>query len=178
MFWFFHPDRYGWIGSFTTYTGSDKRGTGKMMRWMGHGRRIAFLERISGIHYLARFRSGRYLHRRAMERDCPQVRYTILVGMIAAAFIPLLFIHIKAYAVSSVQEPVYQSYTSIEIQPGDTLWSLADRNTSGTGVSILEYLKEVQRLNHMEDDQLISGAYLIIPRYHTVLADDQKHTEE
>lgn len=61
----------------------------------------------------------------------------------------------------------YKYYTSIEIQEGDTLWHIAQNYAGGEWESSASYINEIKRLNHMKNDQLQSGGYLLIPYYST-----------
>lgn len=63
------------------------------------------------------------------------------------------------------QQPIYKYYTSIVVEYGDSLYSLAEEYASAGNQSIQDYVKEVMHINHMEDETLCSGQYLIIPYY-------------
>ncbi len=59
----------------------------------------------------------------------------------------------------------YKYFTSIPVKEGDTLWSLASVYTEGDERSRRNFMREVIRINHMLDDQLQAGDWLIIPYY-------------
>ena len=62
---------------------------------------------------------------------------------------------------TTVQEKVY---TSIEIQDGDTLWSLAE--TYGQKYKSYDvFINEVCDINKLSGDRITAGAYLLIPVY-------------
>lgn len=62
----------------------------------------------------------------------------------------------------------YKYYANIEIQPGDTLWALADEYMSDQYESRAAYLAEVRQLNGIGDsDSIVSGQYLVMPYYST-----------
>ena len=56
-------------------------------------------------------------------------------------------------------------YISIEVQYGDTLGSIADTYNSGTSCSREAYIRELMRMNHLTDDQIFAGTWLMIPCY-------------
>ena len=60
----------------------------------------------------------------------------------------------------------YKYYTSIEIQPGDTLWDLADEYLENYESKEV-YIKEVSQLNSIKNGKIISGQNLIMPYYST-----------
>lgn len=60
----------------------------------------------------------------------------------------------------------YKYYTNIEIQPGDTLWDLADEYLEHYE-SKEAYIQEVSQLNSIRNGKIISGQNLIMPYYST-----------
>lgn len=56
-------------------------------------------------------------------------------------------------------------YTSIQIQPGDTLWNIAKEYTLGTDITVEEYIDEVCRINEINQDQICSGDYIVVSYY-------------
>ena len=62
----------------------------------------------------------------------------------------------------------YKYYTNIEIQPGDTLWTLAENYMDENFESKEAYMAEVREINSLNDDsKIIAGQYLIMPYYST-----------
>lgn len=57
-------------------------------------------------------------------------------------------------------------YASIQIQNGDSLWSIADEYADEHYTGRFEYVSEVAEINgiHM-NDRLISGEYIVVPYY-------------
>lgn len=60
------------------------------------------------------------------------------------------------------KEQTYKYYTSVQIEAGDTLWSIANSYCNDSGMNISEYIKEIKQLNHLTSDTIISGQYLTI----------------
>ena len=56
-------------------------------------------------------------------------------------------------------------YTSIEIQKGDTLWSLAGTYRKGSGMNTREYIKELKRMNRLQTDAINAGDFLTVVYY-------------
>ncbi len=63
------------------------------------------------------------------------------------------------------EKNAYKYYTSIPIGKGDTLWSIAVENITPEYAGIEEYIQEIRSLNHLSDDGIHAGRYLMIPRY-------------
>lgn len=53
-------------------------------------------------------------------------------------------------------------YTTIEIQKGDSLWSIAKTYNHHSGMSIREYIREVKQLNRILSDKINAGDSLTI----------------
>jgi len=54
---------------------------------------------------------------------------------------------------------------SVEIKPGDTLWSIASAYMSEEYGSIHDYIKEIKASNGMASDEIHAGNYIIVPYY-------------
>lgn len=63
------------------------------------------------------------------------------------------------------EENVYKYYTSIQIEPGDSLWGIASKYISEEYDSMQEYVNEIKSINGLGDDEIHSGQFLIIPYY-------------
>lgn len=60
---------------------------------------------------------------------------------------------------------VQKYYTSIEVEPEDTLWSIADTYMSEEYGDRSDYIAEIRRLNQIDENQIHSGQHLVIPCY-------------
>ena len=66
---------------------------------------------------------------------------------------------------ASEKNASFKYYTSIEIEQGDTLWSIASEYISAEYDSIQDYIEEVKELNQLGPDDIHAGQYLMIPYY-------------
>lgn len=53
-------------------------------------------------------------------------------------------------------------YTSIEIQKGDSLWSISERYRENSGLTTAQYMKELKNMNGLKEDIIHSGQYLTV----------------
>lgn len=53
-------------------------------------------------------------------------------------------------------------YTSIEIQKGDSLWSIAEEYLENSGMTVAQYVKELKNINGLKEDTIHSGQYLAV----------------
>lgn len=66
---------------------------------------------------------------------------------------------------ASAEHGSIKYYTSIQIEQGDTLWSIADTYLTAGYATVQDYIDEVKELNHLGPDEIHSGQYLTIPYY-------------
>lgn len=88
---------------------------------------------------------------------------TLIFVLFAAWFISGKMDSSEVHALEEVNN--YKYYTSIQIQQGDSLWSIAGDYMSADYSDIDEYISEVKQLNHLKSDAIHAGEYLLIPYY-------------
>ena len=59
-------------------------------------------------------------------------------------------------------------YTSIEVQSGDTLWSIASDHITEEYRDMNAYIDEVCSINKISQDEIHAGQYLTIPYYSSI----------
>lgn len=75
----------------------------------------------------------------------------------------------KATTPEDAGKVYYKYYTQIEIQEGDSLWTLAGKYMkNGPYTSRKEYMKEVVELNQLSNVTIIQGQHLVVPYYEDV----------
>jgi cell division protein YceG involved in septum cleavage len=68
----------------------------------------------------------------------------------------------------AASQKLYKYYTTVQIEEGDTLWSIAEQYTEGTDCSIQEYIAELKQMNGLKDDTITAGCNLIVSYYSDV----------
>lgn len=58
-----------------------------------------------------------------------------------------------------------KNVASVEIQKGDTLWSIASRYMTDDYNDINEYIAEIMESNRLTSDKIQAGNYIIVPYY-------------
>lgn len=53
-------------------------------------------------------------------------------------------------------------YKSIEIQAGDSLWTIAEEYAPHTGMTTKEYIKELKQMNDLKKDIIHAGCHLTV----------------
>lgn len=59
-------------------------------------------------------------------------------------------------------------YTSVEIEYGDTLWTIAEAHMSAEYDDIESYIREIKKINGIHNDTIHAGNYLMVPYYEVV----------
>lgn len=82
--------------------------------------------------------------------------------LIAMVLFGMIFRGIK---VRGQEQSRYKYYTSIEIQSGDTLWSIASEIAETYDLDTRACVKELKFMNNLKDDTIHAGNYLTIFYY-------------
>lgn len=107
-------------------------------------------------------------YRRKCRRQREIRRMFILTGIAVVLVLgfALSYHAILSHANTEIEDVSYKYYTSIQIEPGDTLWSLADKYADQEHyASRDQYITEVMSMNHMSSEDISAGSYLILPYY-------------
>ena len=89
-----------------------------------------------------------------------------IVVIIVIALGILLGTSMNALASSGKDVASYHKYyTSIRIESGDTLWTIADEYVEGFNLSKSDYIAEVCELNGISEDNIHAGDYIVVPYF-------------
>jgi|GEM_PF-4158685 len=109
--------------------------------------------------YAAACRAGR-CRKPASSGFVLKMMLLIAAALIAAS---LVFAAASVKASGKSYEPV--GFKSIVVECGDTLSSIAARETDGTAEAVSAFIKETKRMNSMADDCIKTGNYICVPTY-------------
>jgi len=99
------------------------------------------------------------------RKRAEQIRKRIIMVCLIVMVFATTVLAITQRASADTPELRKKTCTSIEIQPGDTLWSIAETYYTDEYQDLIRYIEEIKKTNNMYDDKLVSGKYLIIPYY-------------
>jgi LysM repeat protein len=96
-------------------------------------------------------------------------RIMVLVGVFVTIFFGSRLI---ALGTSDVIAPKgeLKCFTSIQIESGDTLWSIAKAHMGSEYEKTQEFIDEIKSINRLNSDKIHVGQYLTVP-YYVVAAD-------
>ena len=98
-----------------------------------------------------------------------QIEVRIKLAMIILMFIVVISGAVVIGTVISnaneAQDNSFKYFKSIEVDAGDTLWSIADEYMDSHYDSKNEYIKEVMKINSLTSDQIAVGQFIVVPYY-------------
>ncbi|MCM1183771.1 MAG: LysM peptidoglycan-binding domain-containing protein [Roseburia sp.] len=100
-----------------------------------------------------------------------EVRRNILfltLTMVLIILVSVFVISFSSEASDRDRSVSHKYYTSIRIEQGDTLWSIANEYMDSEHYrNASEYVNEIKAMNSLTSDRIIAGNYLIVPYYST-----------
>ena len=130
-----------------------------------------FMQEMS-IRTTAQIYNFSELQKKKHERELREKRPFFITGVII--FISLLTICCFLYFSNSIvraKEPSSDiQYKVVEVQEGDSLWSIARENMEEKSndygfTDIYQYIHEIKKCNNMKSNQINTGCYLMVPYY-------------
>ena len=95
-----------------------------------------------------------------------QQKHIVLIFCFSIALVMLLIIIFRTINTHAAPaEVMTKYYTSIRVESGDTLWSIASDYITDEYKDMNEYIHEICSINHIFKDEIYAGEYLIIPYY-------------
>lgn len=109
-----------------------------------------------------RIRNNRIRRKRELKKHFLITIFTICMITILAITFGSSFSKAKD---SNTDKQSYKYFTSIMIETGDSLYSIASKNMSAEFKSVKNYINEIKHINSLEENTIHAGQYLIIPYY-------------
>lgn len=102
------------------------------------------------------------------KRDMKQKRIVALFcTSIAVIMLSILLLRTTS-AQAAPAELTNKYYTSIRVEAGDTLWTIAANYITDEYKDRNEYIEEVCYINHISQNEIHAGQYLVVPYYASV----------
>lgn len=73
--------------------------------------------------------------------------------------------HVTVQAGGENESRKPECYLSIRVHAGESLWEISKRYYSSEYKNMNWYVRKIKYLNHMTDENVNAGSYLIIPYY-------------
>ena len=94
----------------------------------------------------------------------------IVASMIGVVVLTLFMLSMSAgqiNAESDLTNNTYKYFTTVYVESGDSLWSIASKYATEGYVDLDAYISEVKQINDLKGMQLQHGSYICIPYYAT-----------
>ncbi len=88
-----------------------------------------------------------------------------ILALIIVIMCTVLSDNFLSFSNAASTEGRVKCFTSYEVQPGDTLWSISLEHVSEEYSSTEAYLEEVIASNHLKGETIQAGHFLMIPYY-------------
>lgn len=98
---------------------------------------------------------------REAQQKCIVMNFCIIIAVI---LISIIFLR-STSAQAAPTEVSSKYFTSIQVEAGDTLWTIATEHITDEYSDIHEYMNEVCSINHISADEIHAGQYIVIPYY-------------
>ena len=92
----------------------------------------------------------------------------LCIVMTAGIFVTYHMMHSDLVVVYAEENLSDLQYKIVEIQEGDSLWSIAKENMNPGFHDVNEYIEEVMVCNQLSSDKIYAGSYLMIPYYEVI----------
>lgn len=92
-------------------------------------------------------------------------RFLFAFAFAVVLFFTVLFLLPKRSASAGNTSNTVYRIASVQIEQGDSLWSIAAEYYTNDFSTLKEYIKEIKRMNCLKDDTIYAGGYLLIPYY-------------
>ena len=110
--------------------------------------------------------SAKSINRRRRQLQVRRNICMLILSIMAVVMLSLFVISISTQASDLERTANYKYYKSIEVEKGDTLWSIAKENIDADHYkSVQEYVNEIKAMNSIKSDHIVAGSCLIIPYY-------------
>lgn len=106
---------------------------------------------------------------REVAQKCITMFFCSVIAIIMICSIIFETTHTQAAPAAST----HKYYTSVQIQSGDTLWAIANNYITDEYSDMNEYIAEVCSINHIAEDEIHAGSYIVVPYYATELTNLQ-----
>ncbi|MBQ9700626.1 MAG: LysM peptidoglycan-binding domain-containing protein [Lachnospiraceae bacterium] len=123
---------------------------------------------VDSREYNKGYRASQSVRRRSRRRRSIINKKLFRLSFVAFLIVFLCVAGILSITAQGSERPVQKQFRSIQIEEGDTLWSIAmeynDSKLSKNTTS--EYIDDILDINNLvRDDKITAGNYIIVPVY-------------
>jgi len=106
------------------------------------------------------------MNRRRNTKKRRQVQIiTSMLGVVALTVFALSMSAGKISAESDLSNHTYKYFTTVYVESGDSLWSIASEYATEEYSDLNMYIDEVKQINNLKGIKLQHGSYICVPYY-------------
>lgn len=98
-----------------------------------------------------------------------RIRKTYFLGFFVALFVLVSAILLTGFSIQAEENSENNTgikyYTSVSVEDGDSLWSIATEYRTAEYSSIDQYIDEIKSINNLKNDKIKTGETLIVSYY-------------
>lgn len=109
-----------------------------------------------------------YGQRESVGKSLHVKHYGRIVWGFMAAVVMVIGISLimnKTVSSATVRQQSVKCYRSVEIEKGDSIWSIAKKYYTDDWNNLESYIEEIKQFNGIANDNIQAGCYLAIPYY-------------
>ena len=102
------------------------------------------------------------------DRTCRKSPFEKHLYAIVILLLLTVILFVVLFTKTSTAEPEYKCYkklVSVQIEQGESLWSIATEYYSPECGDLQNYIDEIKATNNLKGDTIHSGSYLLVPYY-------------
>ena len=99
------------------------------------------------------------------KRMADRRRTRVIALVLLFAIMIFAFLFATKRATAKIEGNRVKRVTSVEIQKGDTLWSIASEHVTDEYSDLNEYIAEIMISNRLASDKINAGSHIIVPYY-------------
>lgn len=92
-----------------------------------------------------------------------KMKFAVILGIVFMLSIVFFSVIVSAKE-KAPEAPQYKYYTSIQIDQGDTLWTIAEEYCYDSS-QLKDYVREIKEINNLKSNEIHAGNYLTIVYY-------------
>lgn len=96
------------------------------------------------------------------------IRRIVVLVLMIAVMITVATLFVGGRSNVGADQGREKRFASIQVEKGDSLWSIAQEHITDEYDSVSDYIEEVCESNHIYDDKITEGMYLVVPYYESI----------
>ena len=88
-----------------------------------------------------------------------------MIGVVVLTIVTLTMSAGRINAESDLSKHTYKYFTTVYVETGDSLWSIASEYATKEYSDLNVYIEEVKQLNGLKGTKLEHGTYICVPYY-------------